>query len=382
MKVTAIDTFRVAPKWLFVRVRTDEGVTGWGEAGAQSWSRSIAAAVHDLGAYLIGRDPLAIEAHWQVMRRIGFYRDGCVVSSALAALDEALWDIAGKVRGVPVHELLGGPVRDRVRAYVWVADSDFCTQPLEALLDEARGRVSEGFTAMKLTPTPSFPVAPPSDTATIVGRIAALREALGPDIDIAIDAHGQWSKATARRILPLLDPFHLLFVEEPLLPENLHALPELREVTTTPIATGERMFNRRDFMDVLRDGIAVIQPDVSDAGGISETRRIAAMAETYDVSVAPHCPMGPIALAASLQIDFATPNILIQEQSIAFYGRQFLDYLVDTSVFDLKDGWFSRPTGPGLGIEIDEKRVEEAAARGFEMPARIERHADGSYAEI
>jgi galactonate dehydratase len=382
MKISSIDTFRVSPKWLFVRVRTDEGVTGWGEAGAQAWSRAVAAAIHDLGSYLIGKDPLAIEAHWQVMRRIGFYRDGCVVSSALAALDEALWDIAGKVRGVPVHELLGGPVRERVRAYVWVADSDFCTQPLEALLDEARGRVAEGFTAMKLTPTPTFPIGPPSNTDTIVRRIAALREALGPDIDIAIDAHGQWSKATARRILPLLDPYHLLFVEEPMLPEHMHALPELREVTSTPIATGERLFNRRDFMDVLRDGIAVIQPDVSDAGGISETRRIAAMAETYDVSVAPHCPLGPIALAASLQIDFATPNILIQEQSIAFFGEVFLDYLVDTSVFDLKDGWFSRPTGPGLGIEIDERAVEEAGRRGFEMPARIERYADGSYAEI
>jgi galactonate dehydratase len=382
VKISAVDAFRVSPKWLFVRVRTDEGVTGWGEAGAQFHSRSVAAAVHDLGAYLIGKNPLAIEAHWQVMRRFGFYRDGAVLSSALAALDEALWDIAGKVRGVPVHELLGGPVRDRVRAYVWVADSDFCTQPLEELLDEARGRVAQGFTAMKLTPTPMFPVGKPSETTTIVERIAALREAVGQDVDIAIDAHGQWSKATARRILPLLDPYHLLFVEEPVLPEHLQALPELREVTSTPIATGERLFNRRDFLDILRDGISVIQPDVSDAGGISETRRIAAMAETYDVTVAPHCPLGPIALAASLQIDFATPNILIQEQSISFFGEQFLDYLVDRSVFDLKDGWFSRPLGPGLGIEIDEKRVEEAGKRGFEMPDPIQRYPDGSYAEV
>jgi galactonate dehydratase len=382
MKVSAVDTFRVSPKWLFVRVRTDDGVTGWGEAGAQLRSRAVQAAVHDLGSYLIGKNPLAIEAHWQVMRRFGFYRDGAVLSCALAALDEALWDIAGKVRGVPVHELLGGPVRDRVRAYVWVADSDFCTQPLEVLLDEARCRVAEGFTAMKLTPTPMAHIGMPSETTLIVDRIAALREAVGPQVDIAIDAHGQWSKATARRILPLLDPYHLLFVEEPVLPEHLHALPELREVTRTPIATGERLFNRRDFLGILQDGIAVIQPDVSDAGGISETRRIAAMAETYDVTVAPHCPLGPIALAASLQIDFATPNILIQEQSISYFGSGFLDYLLDTSVFQIKDGWFSRPTGPGLGIEIDEKRVEEAGKRGFETPEAIQRYPDGSYAEI
>lgn len=382
MKISAVDTFRVSPKWLFVRVRTDEGVTGWGEAGAQLRSRAVAAAVHDLGSYLVGKNPLAIEAHWQVMRRFGFYRDGAVLSSALAALDEALWDIAGKVRGVPIHELLGGPVRERVRAYVWVADSDFCTQPIEELLEEACGRVAEGFTAMKLTPTPMFHIGKPSETTLVVERIAALREAVGPEIDIAIDAHGRWSKATARRILPLLDPYHLLFVEEPVLPEHLHALPELREVTSTPIATGERLFNRRDFIDILRDGIAVIQPDVSDAGGISEIRRIAAMAETYDVTVAPHCPLGPIALAASLQIDFATPNILIQEQSISFFGDRFLDYLVDRSVFDLKDGWFSRPTGPGLGIEIDEKRVEEAGKLGFEIPDPIQRYPDGSYAEV
>jgi galactonate dehydratase len=250
------------------------------------------------------------------------------------------------------------------------------------LLEEAYGRVAEGFTAMKLTPTPMFHIGKPSETTLVVERIAALREAVGPEIDIAIDAHGQWSKATARRILPLLDPYHLLFVEEPVLPEHLHALPELREVTSTPIATGERLFNRRDFIDILRDGIAVIQPDVSDAGGISEIRRIAAMAETYDVTVAPHCPLGPIALAASLQIDFATPNILIQEQSISFFGDRFLDYLVDRSVFDLKDGWFSRPTGPGLGIEIDEKRVEEAGKLGFEIPDPIQRYPDGSYAEV
>lgn len=381
MKITAVDAFRVAPKFLFVRVRTDEGVTGWGEAGAQFQSRPIAAAVDELGKYLIGKNPLAIEAHWQIMRKSGFYRDGAVLLSAIAALDEALWDIAGKVRGVPIHELLGGPVRDRVRAYVWIADSDFCAYTNEALIAETQGWIAKGFTAFKLTPAQSFHIASPSESMVVVERIAALREAVGPDIDLAIDVHGQWSKAMARRMLPLLDPYQLLFIEEPVLPEHLHMLPELRELTSTPLATGERLFSRWEFLGVLRDGISVIQPDVSDAGGISETRRIAALAEPYDVTVAPHCPLGPIALAASLQIDFATPNILIQEQSITHYGESFFDYVLDRSVFDMRDGWFSRPAAPGLGVEIDEKAVEAAARIGFEMPDPIRFHADGSYAE-
>jgi galactonate dehydratase len=286
------------------------------------------------------------------------------------------------VRGVSVHELLGGPVRDRVRAYVWIADSDFCAYTNEALIAETQGWIAKGFTAFKLTPAQSFHIGTPSEAAVVIDRIAALREAVGLDIDIAIDVHGQWSKAMARRMLPLLDPYQLLFIEEPVLPEHLHMLPELRELTRTPLATGERLFSRWDFLGVLRDGISVIQPDVSDAGGISETRRIAAQAEPYDVVVAPHCPLGPIALAASLQIDFATPNILIQEQSITHYGESFFDYVLDRSIFDMRDGWFSRPTGPGLGVEIDEKAVEAAARVGFEMPDPIRFHADGSYAEF
>ena len=381
MKISAVDAFRVAPKFLFVRVRTDEGVTGWGEAGARLPLPVGGRGGDRLGEYLIGKDPLAIEAHWQIMRKSGFYRDGTVLMSALAALDEALWDITGKVRGVPVHELLGGPVRDRVRAYVWIADSDFCAYTAEALIAETQGWIAKGFTAFKLTPAQQFHIGKPSEAAVVVDRIAALREAVGPDIDIAVDVHGQWSKAMARRILPLLDPYQLMFIEEPVLPEHLHMLPGTA-LTSTPLATGERLFSRWTSLGVLRDGISVIQPDVSDAGGISETRRIAALAEPYDVVVAPHCPLGPIALAASLQIDFATPNILIQEQSITHYGKSFFDYVLDRRVFETRDGWFSRPTGPGLGVEIDEKAVEAAGKLGFDMPNPIRFHADGSYAEF
>jgi galactonate dehydratase len=382
VKVAAVDAFLVPPQWLFVRVRTDEGITGWGEAGIQMRARAVQAAVSHLADYLVGRDPLAIEAHWQVMRKSGFYRDGPILSSALAAVDEALWDIAGKLHGVPVHELLGGPVRDRVRAYAWIAGDDLCEFTEEELVAETQGRIEQGFNAFKVTPAKSFAVDTPQAGHEVVARIAALRAAIGPERDLALDVHGHWSKATARRLLPQLERYELLFVEEPLLPEQLHMLRELTETTSLPIATGERLYNRWDFREVLQSGLAVAQPDVSQAGGISETRRIAALAETYDVVVAPHCPLGPIALAASLQIDFATPNILIQEQSVSHFGDEFLDYLVDRSVFDIVDGYFARPTAPGLGIEVDERAVEQAARIGHNRQNPIWRHADGSYAEF
>ncbi len=382
LKVAAVDAFLVAPQWLFVRVRTDEGITGWGEGGIQMRARAVQAAVSYLADYLVGRDPLAIEAHWQVMRKSGFYRDGPILSSALAAVDEALWDIAGKLHGVPVHELLGGPVRDRVRAYAWIAGDDLCEFTEEELVAETQGRIEQGFSAFKLTPAKSFAVDTPQAAHEVVARIAALRDAIGPERDIALDVHGHWSKATARRLLPQLERYELLFVEEPLLPEQLHMLRELTEATSLPIATGERLYNRWDFREVLQSGLAVAQPDVSQAGGISETRRIAALAEMYDVVVAPHCPLGPIALAASLQIDFATPNILIQEQSVSHFGDDFLDYLVDRSVFDIVEGYFARPTAPGLGIEVDERAVERAARIGHNRQNPIWRHADGSYAEF
>jgi galactonate dehydratase len=382
LTVTGVDAFLVAPQWLFVRVSTSEGVTGWGEGGVQVRARAVQAAVGHLADYLVGRDPLAIEAHWQVMRKSGFYRDGPILSSALAAVDIALWDIAGKLRGVPVHELLGGPVRDRVRAYSWIAGDDLCEFSEAELVAETRSRIEQGFDAFKLTPPKSFAVDTPQAGHEVVSRIAALREEVGPNRDIALDVHGHWSKAMARRLLPQLEPYELLFVEEPLLPEHMNMLGEITAATSLPIAAGERLYNRWDFRNVLQSGLAVAHPDVAQAGGISETRRIAAMAESYDVVVAPHCPLGPIALAASLQIDFATPNILIQEQSASHFGDEFLDYLVDRSIFEIDSGWFARPTGPGIGIEVDERAVEQAAKLGHKRGNPIWRHADGSYAEF
>jgi galactonate dehydratase len=380
MKIAKVETFLVPPRWVFLRVETDEGIVGWGEPIVEGRAETVATAVTELSDLLIGADPRPVEEHWQVLAKGGFYRGGPVLSSALAGIDQALWDIKGKALGVPVHELLGGPVRDRVRVYSWIHGADDAE-----LADDARRAVESGFDAVKCTPTAQLRhLDTPAAVRAVVDRIAALRDAVGYGVDIAVDFHGRFSTAMARRTLPLLEPLLPLFVEEPVLPEYSRDLAAVTAGTAVPIAAGERLYSRWDFRDVLRTGIAVAQPDLSHAGGISEVRRIAAMAEAYDVAVAPHCPLGPIALAASLAIDFATPNFLIQEQSLGIQyhdGNGLLDYLADTSVYRCTAGHLDRPTGPGLGIEIDEPAVRRAAERGHRWRNEIWRHPDGSFAE-
>jgi galactonate dehydratase len=228
------------------------------------------------------------------------------------------------------------------------------------------------------------PIDTPAQTRLVVERLAAVRDAIGPDRDVVVDFHGRMSTAMSRRLLPMLEPLSPLFVEEPVLPEFSRDLRALTASTAVPLATGERLYSRWDFRDVLSTGIAVAQPDVSHAGGISEVRRIAAMAEVYDVAMAPHCPLGPIALAASLQVAFTTPNFLIQEQSVGLHyhaGNELLDYLVDTTPFRFVDGYAARPTGPGLGIEIDEAAVARAAELGHNWHNPVWRADDGSFRE-
>ena len=380
MKITSVETFLVPPRWLFCRIGTDEGVVGWGEPVVEGRAATVRAAVEELSELLIGADPLRIEDHWQVLTKGGFYRGGPVLSSAVAGLDQALWDIAGKVRDAPVHELLGGPVRDMARIYAWVGGDE----PTE-VEDAVRAQVEAGFTAVKMNGTGRLgPIATPAEVDAIVRRVAAARDVLGPDRDVAVDFHGRVSVANARRILPLLEPLSPLFVEEPVLPDESHNLGQVVRASSVPIATGERLYSRWDFRRVLDSGIAVAQPDLSHAGGISEVRRIAAMAEVHGVTMAPHCPLGPIALAASLQIAFSTPNFLIQEQSLGIHynaGNDLLDYLVDRSVFRFVDGHVRRLERPGLGIEIDEQAVREADRRGHAWRSPVWRHDDGSFAE-
>jgi galactonate dehydratase len=323
---------------------------------------------------------MRIEDHWQTMYRGGFYRGGPILMSAIAGIDQALWDIKGKHHDMPVYELLGGKARDRMRVYQWVGGD----RP-EGVADAAREKVDEGFTALKMNATAELRrVDSPSAVQAAEDRLAAVRDAVGEKIDIGVDFHGRVSKSMAKKLAAALEPYDPMFIEEPVLPEHNDALPELARHTTTPIATGERMFSRWDFKEVFEDGcVDIIQPDLSHAGGITEVKKIASMAEAYDVAMAPHCPLGPIALAACLQVDACSPNALIQEQSLDIHYNEtsdVQDYLKDPSVFNYRDGYVDLPEGPGLGIDIDHSYVRmQAGEVNWHNP--VWRHDDGSVAE-
>lgn len=380
MKITSIETFLVAPRWLFVKVSTDAGVAGWGEASLEGRCATVETAVHEFDDYLLGADPLTVEAHWQVMTKSTFYRGGPVLSTAVSGVDQSLWDILGKARGAPVHELLGGAVRDRIRVYSWIGGDD----PGEIAESVMRQREA-GFTAVKMNATGrTTKIDTSASIDGLLSRAAAAREALGDEGDFALDFHGRLTTAMSRRVLGELEPMRPLFIEEPVLPEHAHRIADVVRSTSIPIALGERLFNRSDFLPVLNAGIAVAQPDISHCGGISEGRRIASLAETFDVMLAPHCPLGPIALAASMQVSFASPNFLIQEQSIGIHyneGVDILDYLVSPEVFTFVDGFCARPTAPGLGIEVDEGAVRRAAEVGHRWAGPVWYHPDGTFAE-
>lgn len=380
MKITKIETFQVPPRWLFLRMETDEGVVGWGEPVVEGRADSVAAAVNEMSGYLIGQDATRIEDHWQVLSKGGFYRGGPVFSSAVAGIDQALWDIKGKSLGVPIYELLGGPVRDKVRMYTWIhGDSP------EQLADSTRMAMAAGFDAVKFCPaTKVLPLDTAASIRSMVKNLAAVREAGGDELDIALDLHGRFTPAMSRRVLPLMEEYLPLFAEEVVVPELSADLGPIAQATSIPLAIGERLYSRWDFRAVLGHGVSVVQPDLSHAGGISEVRRIAAMAETYGALLAPHCPLGPIALASSLQVDIASPNFLIQEQSHgAGYaqGPNLFDYLLDPGVLDMSSGWIDRPQAPGLGIEIDEEKVRFESKTPHHWRNAVWRQSDNSFLE-
>jgi len=381
VRVVDYELFRVPPRWLFLRLETSDGTVGWGEPVVEGRARTVETAVEELlETYLLGEDPLRIEDHWQTMYRGGFYRGGPVLMSAIAGIDQALWDIKGKHYDAPVYELLGGRARDRVRVYQWVGGD----RPA-GVAKAAAEKVDEGFTALKMNATAELRrIDTPQAIDDAVERLSQVREAVGPEVDIGVDFHGRVSKPMAKRLAKALEPHDPFFLEEPVLPEHNDALPEIAQHTTTPIATGERMFSRWDFKEVFEQGVVdVIQPDLSHAGGITEVHKIASMAEAYDVALAPHCPLGPIALAACLQVDATSPNVLIQEQSLEIhYNEQsdVLEYLTDPSVFDFEDGFVALPEAPGLGIDVDERHVREMAD-DVDWHNPVWRHEDGSVAE-
>jgi len=381
MKITDLTTYVVAPRWLFLKITTDEGLVGWGEPILEGHADTMAAKIEEVRKFMIGRDPLKIEDTWQAIYRNGCYRGGPILMSAISGIDMALWDIKGKYLNAPVHALFGGPVRDRVRSYRWIGGD----RP-NGLIEGAKEVMAEGYDAVKFNICEELQIV---DTYAkidgIIKKLFELREAVGDKLDLAFDFHGRVHVPMAKILLKELEPLRPIFVEDAVVSAQVDAMADLAKSTSIPLTIGERLHSRYDFKQVFEKRAAcVINPDVAHVGGISEMVRIGNMAEAYDVALAPHCPLGPIALAASLQIDAICNNAFIQEQSIGIHynqGADILDYVTDDGGFELKDGYLSIPQGPGLGIEVNEEFIVEQAKNGHQWRAPEWRHKDGSIAE-
>lgn len=381
MKVRKIELFKVPPRWLFLRMETESGLVGWGEPVVEGRAATVLAAVKEIEPLLIGKDATAIEDTWQMLYRGGFYRGGPVLMSAISGIDQALWDIKGKVLGVPVYELLGGAVRHKMKVYGWIGGD----KPADLVVGAQR-RLAQGFRAFKMNACGDLEwLGDSKRIAKAVADIFAVKESLGSDVELAVDFHGRVHRGLAKVFAKQLEPLGLLFIEEPVLSENAESLHEITKHTSTPIALGERLFTRWDFKRIFEQGVVdVVQPDLSHAGGISEVRRIAAMAEAYDVSLAPHCPLGPISFAAALQVDFCSINAVIQETSMGIHYNEeadLLDYVSNREIFSVQDGYVARPSAPGLGVAIDEEKVRWVAKSGHDWKNPIWRNDDGAVTE-
>ncbi len=343
IRITRLETLMVQPRWLFLKIHTDAGIVGLGEPIVEGRAETVATAIREIEPYLKGKDPRRVVHHWQAIYRHAFYRGGPILTSALSGIDMALWDIKGKALGVPVCELLGGPTRDRVRVYAHTRTPE--------QLRKARAR---GFMAFKTNPAkrrPSRYVETPAEIHYAAEKFAELRRAGGDDVDIAIDFHGAISPATAKVLIKAIEPYQPMFVEEPCQAQNHDVMAEIARGTHLPIATGERVFTKWGFREVLEKRAAtILQPDLCHAGGITEVRLIAGMAEAYYAAIAPHNPLGPISLAAGVQLAASIPNFLCQEQ--VTLGDGYLK-----KPFKVREGYLDLPQGPGLGIELDDEAV-------------------------
>lgn len=380
MKIVNYELYQVPPRWLFLKIITDEGLEGWGEPVIEGKAATVKAAVIELMDTLIGEDPCQIEGLWNQMYRSSFYRGGPILMSAISGIDQALWDIKGKYFNAPIHQLLGGKARDSIKVYSWIGGD----RPSD-VAREAQKVANKGFNAIKMNATEELQYIDDfQKVEDVVARVDAIRKKMGNNFGIGIDFHGRVHKPMAKLLIKELEPYHPLFIEEPVLPEHNEILKVLANYSV-PIATGERMFSRYDYKDALASGyIDIIQPDLSHAGGITECKKIISMAEAYDIAAAPHCPLGPIALAACLQVDATCHNAIIQEQSLGIHynkSNDLLDYVQDRTIFDYQDGFVNIPQKPGLGIDIAEDYVKERAKIGHNWKNPVWKHQDGSIAE-
>ena len=354
IKITQMETFLVKPRWIFLKVHTDAGIIGLGEPLLEGRAKTVATAIEEIAPYLIGKDPRRVVHHWQAIYRHSFYKGGPILTSALSGIDQALWDIKGKALGVPVYELLGGPTRDRIRVYAHARTPD-----------AIKSALNQGFTTFKTGVPRERPARPVESKAWLdyaVEKFAELRGIIGPENDIGIDFHGAIPLQTARMLIKALEPHHPFFIEEPAPPENVDVMAEMARLTHLPVATGERIFTKWGFREVLEKGAAsILQPDLCHAGGITEVRLIAGMAEAHYAVLAPHNPMGPISLAAGLQIAASIPNFLCQEQVSLGEG-----YIKEP--FEVENGYIPLPTKPGLGIELDEAALADKIDHDWRNP--------------
>jgi len=381
MKITEVNTYFVRPRWGFVEIKTDAGLVGWGEAVLEGHAATVLACVQEYKDYLIGANAADIEGIWSTIYRAGFYRGGGVLMSALSGIDQALWDIKGKGFGVPVYELMGGKCRNRMKVYSWIGGD----RPSD-VGNAAKEKMEQGFKAIKMNATEELQMIDSYDKIdAVLERVAAIRENCGKYFGIAIDFHGRVHKPMAKVLAKKLEEFDPMFIEEPVLCENMEAFPEIAAACNIPIATGERLFTKYDFKRLLQiGGVDIIQPDLSHAGGITEVKKIASMAEAYDVALAPHCPLGPIALAACLNVDATSYNAVIQEQSIGIHynvGKSVLDYVNNQDDFKFTDGYVALPKKAGLGVDVNKELIVEENKNPHNWKNPVWHHADGSVAE-
>ena len=381
MKITEVNTYFVRPRWGFVEIVTDDGYTGWGEAVLEGHTATVLACVQEMKDYLLGTPAGDIEKIWTTLYRAGFYRGGGVLMSAISGIDQALWDIKGKYFGAPVYELLGGAQRDRMRVYSWIG-GDRPSDVGKAALEKKEA----GFTAVKMNGTEELQYIDSYEKIdAVLNRVGAIRDACGKYFGIAVDFHGRVHKPMAKILAKKLQEYDLMFIEEPVLCENMEDFKEIAASCDIPIATGERLYTRWDFKRLFQaGGVDIIQPDLSHAGGITEVKKIGAMAEAYDIALAPHCPLGPIALASCLNVDAVCHNAVIQEQSIGIHynvGKSVLDYVKNKEDFKFTDGFVELPKLPGLGVEVDKALVLEENKSPHNWKNPVWHHPDGSIAE-